>query len=130
MLVLAAPASEDPRDDGFAFTVPGELVISPAVICDSGRDGTCGCERSWTGLSSYKSTTVAIVRDQDITKKQYVSVVSGFYIESHGWMRKEAIEQARQLLLIAGDCEPGTLISVGLTDDGYVCYEALEPEDG
>src|SRR6187551_1252216 len=95
MLVLAAPTTdvllnwhlwEDDNSDDierpscFVYTLPGELVVTPPLVCDSGRAGHCGCAEAWTGVSSGKGTTVAVVRDQDITEDQYIDVVSAYLI--------------------------------------------------
>jgi hypothetical protein len=68
-LLTATTETQGQRASDFAWCVPGEVVTPVRLICDrdrnEGPDGGCGCGRSFTGLSSSKGTTTAIVTDID-----------------------------------------------------------------
>lgn len=117
MKVLEAPHDTDPRGNGFSFTTPGEMVTRSS-ICDSGLDRRCGCERSWSGITSAKGTTIAVVADRDIREGDYIAAVAAHLISAHSWEPADAAEEARYLADLAGDYPAGTLLAIDLSDDG------------
>ena len=62
LTAVTAPASPEPED--FSFATEGELVVLNPMVCDS---GSCGCERAAIGLTSWRGTTTAQVREQDLS---------------------------------------------------------------
>ena len=47
-----------------------EPVILPAFQCDSKKN--CGCDRSFTGISSRKATTRAVVAETPVVRQQLI----------------------------------------------------------
>jgi hypothetical protein len=116
MKVLEASHVSDPRSNGFSFTSPGELVLRPS-ICDSGLARRCGCERSWSGITSAKGTTIAVVADRDIPEGDYIAVVTAHLLSAHDCERADAAAEARYLADLAGDYPTETLLAIDLSDD-------------
>ncbi len=70
-LLTATYTGQGERNGDFCFAVEGELVLVGDVCAadqaDPDPDGGCGCGRAFTGLSSHRATTTALVRDLDMT---------------------------------------------------------------
>jgi hypothetical protein len=70
-LLTATYTGQGERDGDFCFAIEGELVLVGDVCAsdqaDPDPDGGCGCGRAFTGLSSHRATTTALVRDLDLT---------------------------------------------------------------
>ncbi len=68
-LLTATREGQGDRDGDFCFAVEGELVFVGFVCATDRRDpsGGCGCGRAFSGLSSRKATTTALVRDLDLS---------------------------------------------------------------
>lgn len=82
-------ATESPDVEGdFAFTVPGELVHFPPVICDCPG---CGCEVSMAGFVSHKATTSFVSRDLDLDSGTFTELLFETLREG-GWVRPESRE--------------------------------------
>jgi len=127
MLVLAAPRSDDPRDDGFVHTIAGELVYRP-FVCASGQEDACGCERSWAGVGSGKTTTVAEVVDKpDMTPSRYLNTISLYLVETWGWEVKDAVDEAQILASIAEDFGAGAYVTIRIDGDSHV-FDHLEAD--
>ena len=63
MKVLVATAMRQGEvDNDFCNTIEGELVRLPFIECDDGDQ--CGCTRSFTGLTSHRATTTAVILDE------------------------------------------------------------------
>lgn len=125
MKVLTAPAAGQPLpDEGFAFTIPGELLCRPPV-CDSGREGNCGCERSWSGVSSQKGTTVAVVTEQRITADEYTDVIGGHLGDAWACSSDAAEDEARMLADVASDFDLGALVIIELNGDTQSFHELV-----
>jgi hypothetical protein len=116
--VLTASVGDQPGD--FAWTVPGEMVYL-GFVCDrdlmEGRDRGCGCGRSFSGLTSRKATTVAVVADLDLTRDDIIR--DG--ITQGGWSTEYADEAADITLTIAAEYPIGTRLRRWLDD--------VEPDD-
>lgn len=95
--------------DDFSWTVPGELVHFPTVIC---ADPGCGCDRAMCGFVSRRATTVFEVRDLDITPDTFTELLSDS-LEAGGWLRRSEDDRAwlegwaGEHLSAAADFEPG-----------------------
>jgi hypothetical protein len=70
-LLTATYTGQGEREGDFCFAVEGELVLVGDVCAadqaDPDPDGGCGCGRAFTGLSSHRATTTAMVRDLDFS---------------------------------------------------------------
>ena len=68
-LLTATRERQGERDGDFCFAVEGELVLLGFVCArdQADPDGGCGCGRAFSGMSSIRATTTALVRDLDIT---------------------------------------------------------------
>lgn len=124
MHVLAAPDTTDPRPGGFVCTMPGELLYRP-FVCDSGREGNCGCERSMAGMTTAKGTTIAAVVDRDITPADYLTTYAAFLVDHWSWEPDAAREEAQTLADLAAEFPAGTLITIALHDGAHV-FDELE----
>ena len=64
----------------------GELVLLGLVCADDERnpegDGACGCGRAFSGMSSMRATTTALVRDLDVSRDDVKTAVKGHYVSS------------------------------------------------
>lgn len=128
MLVLTAPDRDDPRDGGFNHALAGELLYRP-YICDSGHNGTCGCERSWAGIASRKGTTLAQIRDLQMTRNEYLATIGTYLIDTWGWEMEDAWDEAETLAGIASDYQPGDLLTIAVDGDQHL-IDVLETEHG
>ena len=98
MRLFVATETLDEEDD-FSFTVPGELVHFPPVICDCPG---CGCEVSMAGFVSHRATTSFVVRDLDLdvdtfTELLFETLRDGGWVTSgstddRDWVRNWAVE--------------------------------------
>lgn len=66
----------------FAWTIPGELVHMPNVVCS---DSKCGCERSMAGFVSHRATTCFVVRELDMNPATYTTLLWDT-LERGGWV--------------------------------------------
>jgi hypothetical protein len=87
-LLTATSRTQGRRASDFTWCVEGELVTTFVLVCGrderEGPDGGCGCGRAFGGLNSHKSTTTAIVRDLDFTRRDVEIAVRAFR-EHAGW---------------------------------------------
>jgi hypothetical protein len=68
-LLTATREGQGERAGDFCFAVEGELVLV-GFVCATDRDnpeGGCGCGRAFSGMSSLRATTTALVRDLDLS---------------------------------------------------------------
>jgi hypothetical protein len=80
-LLTATRTGQGEQAGDFCFAVEGELVIL-GFVCATDRnnpDGGCGCGRAFSGLSSKKATTTALVRDLDLSVDDVRLAVEGYY---------------------------------------------------
>ena len=115
MKVLTATGTgQGARSSDFDWTIEGELVWI-GLVCESDRrnpDGGCGCGRAFSGLSSHRAGTTAIVRDLPLTRQDVVTALAG-YLEASGWgvpSRQELDEEVEELLSIADHWKVGTVV--------------------
>lgn len=85
MRVFVAEQTAELEGD-FSFTIPGELVHLPPLICDSAN---CGCERAVGGFVSHRATTNFVVRDLNMSPREYVDVFLET-LRDGGWIRGSA----------------------------------------
>lgn len=116
MKVLQAAQGDQPGD--FSWTVPGELLYIGPVCAqdDAGGDG-CGCGRSFTGLATGKSTTVALVAETDVDLDGLTELLRTHLLDG-GWSGVDqwAAELARDVADEAGAWALGTLLRRNLDE--------------
>jgi hypothetical protein len=81
-LLTATRERQGERDGDFCFAVEGELVLL-GFVCASDEadpDGGCGCGRAFSGMSSMRATTTALVRDLDLSTQDVRLAVEGYYV--------------------------------------------------
>ncbi|HET6391549.1 MAG TPA: hypothetical protein VFG13_01890 [Blastococcus sp.] len=83
-LLTATRERQGERDGDFCFAIEGELVLLGLVCADDERDpdGGCGCGRAFSGMSSMRATTTALVRDLDVSVDDVELAVQGHYVSS------------------------------------------------
>jgi hypothetical protein len=81
-LLTATRERQGEQDGDFCFAVEGELVLLGYVCAtdEADPDGGCGCGRAFSGMSSLKATTTALVRDLDLTIADLRLAVEGYYV--------------------------------------------------
>lgn len=87
MKVFVATEPND-GDHEFSFTIPGELVHLPPIVCDC---PDCGCERAMAGFVSHKATTSFVVRDLDLDLDTYVALLFES-LKLGGWVNEGSPE--------------------------------------
>jgi hypothetical protein len=114
-LLTATAYGQGMRDNDFDWTVEGELVWL-GFVCDddlNDPDGGCGCGRGFSGLSSMKATTTALVRDLPMSRGDVVEALAG-YLELGGYdgvLAPSELQQEVDDLLIAGaHWETGSIV--------------------
>ena len=115
-VLVATSATQGTRATDFAFCVEGELIwLHP--ICSAAEKnpyGSCGCGRSFSGLSSTRHTTTAVVRDvPGLTRPEYLAA-SMAGLELMGWCPDcsdlPVADFVDWLLAVAGDLPEGTVV--------------------
>jgi hypothetical protein len=81
-LLTATRERQGEQDGDFCFATEGELVLV-GDVCATDRadphDG-CGCGRAFSGMSSLRGTTTALVRDLDLSIDDVRLAVEGYYV--------------------------------------------------
>lgn len=80
-LLTATHERQGDEDGDFCFAIEGELVLL-GVVCATDAadlDGGCGCGRAFSGMSSLRATTTALVRDLDVSLDDVRAAVEGYY---------------------------------------------------
>jgi hypothetical protein len=83
-LLTATRKRQGARDGDFCHAIEGELVLL-GFVCATDRDdpdGGCGCGRAFSGMSSMRATTTALVRDLDASFDDVRSAVEGYYVSA------------------------------------------------
>lgn len=128
MKVLTATADQQTREGDFCWTVEGEL-LRVSEPCDRDRldpenaTGGCGCSRGFSGLSSMKSTTTALVRDLDITREDVLQALHGSLVAA-GHLEEQLDDDETSdlhqevdwLLELASEHEVGTVLQRSFDD--------------
>jgi hypothetical protein len=80
-LLTATPERQGEQDGDFCFATEGELVLLGFVCAadEADPDGGCGCGRAFSGMSSLRATTTALVRDLDLSIDEVRLAVEGYY---------------------------------------------------
>ena len=82
-VLVATKRTQGQRPDDFSYTLAGELVRLPAVVCDC---PDCGCERAMEGLASHKATTTfTVVERADLEPAEYGRILLDHLLDG-GWV--------------------------------------------
>jgi len=113
-VITATHISQGARSGDFDWAVEGELIMF-GVVCardETDPDGGCGCGRAFSGLSSHRATTTAVIRDLPLSRTDVQQALAGYY-EAGGWGRIPAAEIADEvddLLDLAARWPVGTVL--------------------
>jgi hypothetical protein len=80
-LLTATHERQGEQDGDFCHAIEGELVLLGFVCAtdEADPDGGCGCGRAFSGMSSMRATTTALVRDLDVSLDDVRLAVEGYY---------------------------------------------------
>jgi hypothetical protein len=75
-VLVATRRTQGERPGDFSWTIDGELVHFPVVVCARDRRATktgrrlggCGCGRAFSGMNSHRSGTTAEVAELDLSR--------------------------------------------------------------
>jgi len=83
-LLTATRERQGERDGDFCHAIEGELVLLGFVCAtdEAEPDGGCGCGRAFSGMSSMRATTTAVVRDLDVSLDDVRLAVEGYYVSA------------------------------------------------
>jgi hypothetical protein len=83
-LLTATRERQGERDGDFCHAIEGELVLLGFVCAtdEADPDGGCGCGRAFSGMSSLRATTTALVRDLDVSIDDVRLAVEGYYVSA------------------------------------------------
>ena len=83
-LLTATRERQGERDGDFCHAIEGELVLLGFVCAtdEADPDGGCGCGRAFSGMSSMRATTTAVVRDLDVSLDDVRLAVEGYYVSA------------------------------------------------
>src|SRR4051812_39226450 len=81
-LLTATHERQGERAGDFCFAIEGELVLLGFVCATDEKDpeSGCGCGRAFSGMSSMRATTTAMVRELDVTVDDVRLAVEGYYV--------------------------------------------------
>jgi hypothetical protein len=81
-LLTATRERQGEQDGDFCYAIEGELVLL-GFVCATDQadpDGGCGCGRAFSGMSSMRATTTALVRELDISRDDLRSAVDAHLV--------------------------------------------------
>ena len=80
-LLTATGERQGDHHGDFCHAIEGELVFLGFVCAtdEADPDGGCGCGRAFSGMSSLRATTTALVRDLDLSIDEVGLAVEGYY---------------------------------------------------
>jgi hypothetical protein len=83
-LLTATRERQGEQDGDFCHAIEGELVLLGFVCAtdEADPDGGCGCGRAFSGMSSTRATTTAVVRDLDVSLDDVRLAVRGYYVSA------------------------------------------------
>jgi hypothetical protein len=94
MKILIATKEKQTGND-FCWTEGDEIVKFPMECCNSYK---CGCNRSWVGTISSKSTTTAKVVESPITINGLAKIIYNSMVKE-GWVRKDTTDITKKDIL-------------------------------
>ena len=95
MKVLVATGKQGKNDGDFCWTNDGEIVKFPVLECSNPR---CGCDRSWVGIDSSKSTTTAKVVSLKMNVEKLGSLIYSSKAKD-GWITDNANLKLKQTIM-------------------------------
>jgi hypothetical protein len=119
-LLTATCERQGERDGDFCFAVEGELVLL-GYVCATDQadpDGGCGCGRAFSGMSSLKATTTALVRDLDLSVDDVRLAVEGYYVAAG--MGPDVLGGREFAELVAATVDDMVDVASGLPDGAVV----------
>ena len=119
-LLTATCERQGERDGDFCFAVEGELVLL-GYVCATDQadpDGGCGCGRAFSGMSSLKATTTALVRDLDLSAEDVRLAVEGYYVAAG--MGPDVLGRQEFAELVAATVDDMVDVASGLPDGAVV----------
>jgi hypothetical protein len=83
-LLTATHERQGEQDGDFCHAIEGELVLLGFVCATDEADpeGGCGCGRAFSGMSSMRATTTALVRDLDVSLDDVRLAVEGYHVSA------------------------------------------------
>jgi hypothetical protein len=83
-LLTATRERQGDQDGDFCHAIEGELVLLGFVCAtdEADPDGGCGCGRAFSGMSSMRATTTALVRDLDVSSDDVKLAIEGYYVSA------------------------------------------------
>lgn len=83
-LLTATRERQGEQDGDFCYAIEGELVLLGFVCAtdEADPDGGCGCGRAFSGMSSMRATTTAVVRDLDVSVDDLRLALTGYYVSA------------------------------------------------
>lgn len=105
-LLTATQERQGERAGDFCYAVEGELVLLGLVCAadEKDPDGACGCGRAFSGMSSMRATTTALVRELDLTYDDLRLAVEAYYVTAGYGARLDPVELADLVVVTADDC--------------------------
>jgi hypothetical protein len=119
-LLTATRERQGERDGDFCFAVEGELVLL-GYVCATDQadpDGGCGCGRAFSGMSSMRATTTALVRDLDLSVDDVRLAVEGYYVAAG--MGLDVLGSKEFAELVAATVDDMVEVASGLPDGAVV----------
>jgi hypothetical protein len=113
-ILTASRTGQGTRANDYDWTIEGELVWI-GFVCARDRadpDGGCGCGRGFSGLSSQRAGTTALVRNLPLTRDDVVAALAG-YLEAAGYGLYSPAElrpSVDELLDLADEWPVGTFV--------------------
>jgi hypothetical protein len=128
-VLVATRRTQGERPGDFSWTIDGELVHFPIVVCALDRRaakagkplGGCGCGRAFAGMNSHRSGTTAEIADVDISREDFVTALASS-LHACGWTPREEPDDeevqkmAADLLELAESYPVGTVLGHRLYD--------------
>jgi len=114
-LLVATSSGQGKRENDFNFCNEGEIVTFGFECDGESIDGSCGCRRSMSGVTTHKATTTMTVIKSSMTKEEvvetiYASLEKGWGMMGKEWCRRTAIKDTNDLLKIASTFKVGDVV--------------------
>lgn len=116
-VLVATKQTQGRRPDDFSYTLAGELVRWPPVVCDC---DDCGCARAMEGLASHRGTTTFTVAERaDLDPDDYRRLMVSHLLDG-GWITggpdNEENDWARPFIelhiVAAGEFDVGEILEI------------------
>ena len=115
-VLVATRATQGARRGDYDHCVSGELVwmLQPCPESLRNPGGLCGCGRSFSGMSSHRSTTTALIRDvPGLTRGAYEAALRASF-DAQGWCpcccARPVPDVVEELIAVAADWPAGAVL--------------------